>query len=95
MLPDRVSNPGPLTYVKKRKEKRKYVARPGIEPRTPDLRVRCPTDALRGPARAIGPCGGCYDICFFLTYLVFFSLSLGDGSIETEILSQRVVKPID
>ena len=23
------------------KEKRKYVARPGIEPRTPDLRVRC------------------------------------------------------
>ena len=45
MLPDRVSNPGPLTYesgvlpialrgpafLKKRKKKRKYVARPGIE----------------------------------------------------------------
>ena len=27
-------------FLKKRKEKRKYVARPGIEPRTPDLRVR-------------------------------------------------------
>ena len=29
---------------------RKYVARPGIEPRTSDVRVRCPTDSLRGPA---------------------------------------------
>ena len=36
-------------YVKKRKEKRKYVARPGIEPRTPDLRVRCPTDCATRP----------------------------------------------
>ena len=34
---------------KKRKEKRKYVARPGIEPRTPDLRVRCPTDCATWP----------------------------------------------
>ena len=32
-----------------RKEKRKYVARPGIEPRTPDLRVRCPTDCATRP----------------------------------------------
>ena len=31
-------------FLKKRKEKRKYVARSGIERRTPDLRVRCPTD---------------------------------------------------
>ena len=32
-----------------RKEKRKYVARPGIEPRTSDLRVRCPTDCATRP----------------------------------------------
>ena len=36
---------------KKRKEKRKYVARPGIEPRTPDLRVRCPTDCATRPGK--------------------------------------------
>ena len=35
--------------MKKRKEKPKYVARPGIEPRTPDLRVRCPTDCTTSP----------------------------------------------
>ena len=67
MLPDRVSNPGPLThesgvlpialrgpapFLKKWKEKRKYVARPGIEPRTPDLRVRCPTDCSTRPGLA-------------------------------------------
>ena len=45
--------------MKKRKEKRKYVARPGIEPRTPDLRVRCPTDSatragLEGKAKGRG-----------------------------------------
>ena len=66
MLPDRVSNPGPLTYesgalpialrgpapfLKKQKEKRNYVARLGIEPRTPDLRVRCPTDCATRPGR--------------------------------------------
>ena len=38
--------------MKKRKEKRKYVARPGFEPRTPDLRVRCPTDCATRPGRA-------------------------------------------
>ena len=36
-------------FLKKRKEKRKYVARPGIEPMTPDLRVRCPTDCSTRP----------------------------------------------
>ena len=36
-------------FLKKRKEKRKYVARPGIEPWTPDLRVRCPTDCATRP----------------------------------------------
>ena len=35
--------------MKKLKEKRKYVARPGIEPRTPDLRVSCPTDCATRP----------------------------------------------
>ena len=29
-----------LPFLKKQKEKQKYVARPGNEPRTPDLRVR-------------------------------------------------------
>ena len=29
-----------------------YVARPGIEPRTPDLRVRCPTDCATRPGSA-------------------------------------------
>ena len=38
-----------MPFLKKRKEKRKYVARPGIEPRTPDLRVRCPTDCATRP----------------------------------------------
>ena len=38
-----------LPFLKKRKEKRKYVARPGFEPRTPDLRVRCPTDCATRP----------------------------------------------
>ena len=33
--------------LNQRKEKRKYVVRPGIEPRTSDLRVRCPTDDER------------------------------------------------
>ena len=49
----------------------------------------------QGPtALAVGAGGGCLDI-FTLIYPFFssFSLSLGDGSIETEILSQRAVKP--
>ena len=33
-----------LPFLNQQKEKRKYVARPGIEPRTSDLWVRCPTD---------------------------------------------------
>ena len=44
-----------MHFLKKRKEKRKYVARPGIEPRTPDLRVRCPTDwGWSGGAMVLG-----------------------------------------
>ena len=35
--------------LQKRKEKRRHVARPGIEPRTPDLRVRRPTDCATRP----------------------------------------------
>ena len=41
------------TSCNQRKEKRKYVARPGIEPRTPDLRVRCPTDYATWPGQKI------------------------------------------
>ena len=39
-------------FFKKRKEKQKYVARPGIEARTPDLRVRCPTDCTTRPGHS-------------------------------------------
>ena len=38
-----------MLFLKKRKKKRKYVARPGIEPRTPDLRVRCPINCATRP----------------------------------------------
>ena len=34
-------------------EKRKYVARPGIKPRTLDLRVRCPTDCATRPGASV------------------------------------------
>ena len=44
-----------LPFLKKRKEKRKYVARPGIKPRTPDLRVRCPTDCATRPSTFLPP----------------------------------------
>ena len=49
----------------------------------------------QGPtALAVGAGGGCLDIFFSrLSLLFFFSLSLGDGPIQTEILSQRAVKP--
>ena len=44
-------------------------------------------------ALAAGAGGGCLDI-FTLLYLFHpLSLSLGDGPISTEILSQRAVKP--
>ena len=43
---------------------------------------------------AVGAGGGCLDIFFsHLSLLFSFSLSLADGPIETEILSQRAVKP--
>ena len=46
-----------------RKEKRIYVTRPGIDPRTSDLRVRCPTDCSTRPGRSgsenIGTPFGC------------------------------------
>ena len=48
----------------------------------------------QGPiALAVGADGGCLDI--FIPNYPFssFSLSLGDGPIWTEILSQRAVKP--
>ena len=47
-----ISSPGAFGSgeLKKRKEKQKYVARPGIEPRTPGLWVRCPTDCATRPS---------------------------------------------
>ena len=49
----------------------------------------------QGPtALAVGAGGGCLDIFFsHLYFLSSFSLSVGDGLIKTEILSQRAVKP--
>ena len=35
--------------LEKAEGERKYVSRPGIEPRTPDLRVRSPTDCATWP----------------------------------------------
>ena len=47
----------------------------------------------QGPtALALGTDEGCLDI-FSLIYHFSYSLSLGDGPILTEILSQRAVKP--
>ena len=50
----------------------------------------------QGPtALAVGAGGGCLDIFYYsyLSFLSSFSLSLGDGPIQTETLSQRAVKP--
>ena len=49
----------------------------------------------QGPtALAVGAGGGCLDIFYsLLSFLSYFSLSLGDGPILTEILSQRAVEP--
>ena len=48
--PKRLTSISCMPFLKKRKEKRKYVARPGIEPRTPDLRVTllCPDSEQTG-----------------------------------------------
>ena len=47
--------------------------------------------AGQGPIGFAVGVGGCLDI-FTLLYLFSFSISLGDGPIWTEILSQRAVK---
>ena len=49
----------------------------------------------QGPAAlAVGAGGGLFGHFFSrLSFLFTFSLSVGDGSIQTEILSQRAVKP--
>ena len=44
-------------------------------------------------ALAVGAGGGCWDIFSLIYIFSFLSLSLGDGPIWTEILSQRAVKP--
>ena len=41
-----------LLTQQKEKRKKKYVAWPGIEPRTSDLRARCPTDCATQPDRS-------------------------------------------
>ena len=57
-----------------------------------------PTYLDNGRTRACCACSRCgWGLCghFYshLSFLSFISLSLGDGPIETEILSQRAVKP--
>ena len=57
-----------------------------------------PTEFDYSKARAYCACGRCgwgfFGHFFSHVSLLFsFSLSLGDGSIQTEILSQRAVKP--
>ena len=50
----------------------------------------------QGPiALAVGAGGGCLDIFLLSSIfsLLFLPLSLGDGPIQTEILSQRAAKP--
>ena len=48
----------------------------------------------QGPvALAVGVGGGCLDIFLSSVFFSSFSLSLEDGPIKTEILSQRAVKP--
>ena len=48
----------------------------------------------QGPiALAVGAGGGCLDIFTLSMFLFSFSLSLGDGPIYTEILSQKSAKP--
>ena len=44
-------------------------------------------------ALAMGAGAGCLDIFTLVHHFSFFSPSLGDGPISTEILSQRAVKP--
>ena len=49
----------------------------------------------QGPsALAEGAGGGCLDIFSLIYHFSPFFLCLGDGPIQTEILSQRAVKPI-
>ena len=48
----------------------------------------------QGPiALTVGACWGGLDIFTLIYPFSSFSLSLGDGPIQTEILSQRAVKP--
>ena len=47
----------------------------------------------RTSALAVGAGGGCLDIFSLIFHFSSFSLSLGDDPIQTEILSQRAIKP--
>ena len=57
--------------IKKWKEKRKYVARPGIKPRTSDLRVRCPTNCATRPGTINGVM---WSVKQYVIYLTNFSI---------------------
>ena len=49
---------------------------------------------VQGPTTlAVGAGGGCLDIFILIHPFSSVSLSLGEGPIQTEILSQRAVKP--
>ena len=51
-------------------------------------------DGAKGPtALAVGAGGVVWTFLSRLSFLCSFSLSLGDGRVETELLSQRAVKP--
>ena len=60
-----------LPLLNQWKEKRKYVARPGIEPRISDLRVKCPTNCATWPG-----------LCF-RSYLIRFCIVFLDLSVST------------
>ena len=50
-------------------------------------------EGQRPIALAVGVGGGCLDIFPLVYHFSFLYLPLGDGPIQAEILSQRVVKP--
>ena len=58
-----------LPFLNQRKEKRKYVARLGIEARTSDLRVRCPTNCATRPG-----CGSVEEVVTMCHVYVMYPL---------------------
>ena len=52
-----------------------------------------PTYLYNSRAKAVGASGGCLYIFLSSSFSFFLSPSLGDGPIQTKIVSQRAVKP--